>query len=445
MRHHYSSLGVARLLQRAASAGGASTVHSLASAGSVSAREPLTVASLPEDDDRALVARAEYRSWREGSPVHHHRPRHHPRLVVEQSHSLQPSRLNADYDMASASLLGKGGFGLVYAATSRLDGHRYALKLLPNRGSAEARCMADLGQHANIVRYCSAWTEAAAVSELRAAIGTRNGTGGHEVSDDDHEEEDDEDDEDDASGDTVSAAALLRPRGRPATTSTPPMGSLVLQLELVRSPTLHEVLRGEMDGGAHPAPATARVRWEWIAGVANGLEHMHAAGWVHNDVKPANIFCGKDGSAKLGDMGLASRWPLTATHPPLSTHHLAAGTPLYLAPERRRVLLSPEEEEEGDDVSMDASPPCDIYSLGVVTAEVFGAFATAMERATVLDGLKREAAAAAAPPREDTVRVRAQRIPTRAAEALALRMLATRPSARPRPEAVARQARAEGR
>ena len=433
MRHHYSTTLGRTLFQRAAGVGGASTVHSLATAAGLSAREPLERA-LPDDDDHK---RAEYRAWREGSPVHHQRPKNHARVMVQSTQQIaQPpgSRLTGDFDMTSAELMGKGGFGLVYAATSRLDGHRYALKLLPDNGTppAETRCMASLAPHSNLVRYCSVWSEAAAVSELRAAISARNpALLAHE---DDVEEYDDTDDyeEDDDDDDHLTIA--------PRTAG----GALVLQLELMSTPTLHDILRREMHASSPPdassgGHAPCPVRWAWIAGVASGLEHMHRGGWCHNDVKPANIFCGADGSATLGDMGLASAWPATAQ---TVGQPLAAGTPLYLAPERRRVLLCPDGSQGESDGT--PSPAGDIYSLGVVTAEVFGAFTTVMERAAVIDGLKREAAASAGGSSCGATETRRRRLPNADAEELAVEMLTVRPSARPIPATVVRRARVHG-
>lgn len=45
----------------------------------------------------------------------------------------------------------------------------------------------------------------------------------------------------------------------------------------------------------------------WLADVAQALSSLHAGGWVHGDIKPANIICGSHGKARLVDFGSAYR------------------------------------------------------------------------------------------------------------------------------------------
>jgi eukaryotic-like serine/threonine-protein kinase len=78
------------------------------------------------------------------------------------------------------------------------------------------------------------------------------------------------------------------------------------------------------------------------------LEHIHAAGIVHRDVKPANVLIGRDGRALLTDFGVAQ--PEDATR--LTQTGQVIGTLAYMAPE----------VHEGER----ATPRSDLYSCGVL-------------------------------------------------------------------------------
>ena len=116
-----------------------------------------------------------------------------------------------------------------------------------------------------------------------------------------------------------------------------------LVMECLPGRTLADELR---DG---PLPAQ-RVR-SIATDLLGALAAAHAVGVVHRDVKPGNVMMTPNGSAKLGDFGIAK----TAETPDLTATGMVVGTASYVAPER--LAGGP------------ASPASDLYSLGVVLYE----------------------------------------------------------------------------
>ncbi|RME02663.1 MAG: serine/threonine protein kinase [Planctomycetota bacterium] len=96
-------------------------------------------------------------------------------------------------------------------------------------------------------------------------------------------------------------------------------------------------------------PLPIREALEIALQVAYGLEYLHHRDLVHRDIKPGNIFLGKDGRVKLLDLGLAKN---LKEEEQLSSPGTVIGTPQYMAPEQAM---------GGDFVDQRA----DIYSLGV--------------------------------------------------------------------------------
>jgi serine/threonine-protein kinase len=103
---------------------------------------------------------------------------------------------------------------------------------------------------------------------------------------------------------------------------------MYLVLEYVEGPSLAELLAKKR-----------KLRPEMVAAVgaeaARGLEHAHARGVVHRDVKPANILLSKAGEVKLVDFGIAQRERMPSFDEPLAHSDSAAfGTPAYMSPEQ---------------------------------------------------------------------------------------------------------------
>ena len=100
-------------------------------------------------------------------------------------------------------------------------------------------------------------------------------------------------------------------------------------------------------------PLNAAVRF--IADGARGLHAIHQAGVVHRDIKPANLFLGGNGTALLGDFGIALDRSRRASSGGAAGGEIA-GTPLYMAPEVWQ--------------NQPVTRAADIYSLGA-TAHLF--------------------------------------------------------------------------
>ncbi|HEV7223501.1 MAG TPA: sigma-70 family RNA polymerase sigma factor [Pirellulales bacterium] len=113
--------------------------------------------------------------------------------------------------------------------------------------------------------------------------------------------------------------------------------------DLVEGSDLEERLRN----GAIPWREAAAIAAE----AAERLDYAHRHGFVHRDVKPANILIGADGRVVLADFGIAVTQE-ELLHETLTT----AGTLAYMAPEQ---LTTP--------VKVDART--DVYGLGVVLYE----------------------------------------------------------------------------
>ncbi|CAL9445736.1 hypothetical protein SUDANB70_02349 [Streptomyces sp. enrichment culture] len=119
-------------------------------------------------------------------------------------------------------------------------------------------------------------------------------------------------------------------------------GATVLVLERAER-SLAGLLADEPRPGAGP---------ELLAQICEGLAQLHGAGWVHGDLKPANVLVMADGSVRLGDFNMAAELDGTHAYTP------AFATPDYTPPE----LLWSRIDERGRRIR----PSADIWAFGVV-------------------------------------------------------------------------------
>jgi predicted ATPase len=109
-------------------------------------------------------------------------------------------------------------------------------------------------------------------------------------------------------------------------------------------------LRGELRGAGGPLPTERAL--SIAEDLCRALAYAHEHGIVHRDVKPGNIWLTGDGTAKLGDFGLAA----AADHSRLTVAGTFVGTAAYMAPEQA--------------LGQPADARSDLYALGCVVYEL---------------------------------------------------------------------------
>ncbi|KAJ6124821.1 hypothetical protein N7471_012138 [Penicillium samsonianum] len=111
---------------------------------------------------------------------------------------------------------------------------------------------------------------------------------------------------------------------------------------------------GSLDGFLAQAGLKARLDdfriWKILLEMSLGLKQIHDKGFIHLDLKPANILVTFEGTLKIGDFGMATRWPA-------ENGIEGEGDREYIGPE---ILMGQFDK------------PADIFSLGLIIFEIAG-------------------------------------------------------------------------
>ncbi|KAK2602583.1 hypothetical protein N8I77_009101 [Diaporthe amygdali] len=375
-----------------------------------------------------------------------------PQITPIRSRSRHNSTTNRGHtssrykeDFVEEGRLGKGGFGEVVKARKKLDGQVYAIKKISSSSQGgltevlkEVRLLSQLS-HPAVVRYFNTWLEEAYDISDTADEETSTDAGGTELSrdtvsqggfniefatsqggldfisssrrldiefgDDDSEAVDDDDDDDNGDDDydestdeedsdesdeesgtdtqgTKGAQHVLPVRKRTRRPSHRPFRTILyISMEYCEKRTLRDLIARNL------AKNKTEV-WRLFRQILQGLVHIHSLNIVHRDLKPDNIFIsvGPDGvnNVKIGDFGLASKGLIAAdkahSHPSVMDQAdmtRSVGTSVYVAPEVK----------SGGSGSYTSK--VDMYSLGIMFFEMYYQPMLGMQRAQVLEDLRR--------------------------------------------------------
>ena len=193
--------------------------------------------------------------------------------------------------------LGAGALGVVYEAEQVSVGRRIAIKMLSSRAAAQPEVVQRFQREA----------------KLSAAIQHKNVVG-------------------------VFDCGMDR-------------GVHFLLMEFVDGNTLAGLSEEPESGRLDAKSATGFIRQ-----CAEALAFVHGKDIIHRDIKPANILVGKDGVAKLADLGLAKQID-NSDAAGLTMQGMALGSPAYMPPEQIRN-------------ARDAGRPADIYALGATFYQI---------------------------------------------------------------------------
>lgn len=122
-------------------------------------------------------------------------------------------------------------------------------------------------------------------------------------------------------------------------------GTYYISMEYVQGRSLKELIREE-------GPLPPKTIVSLTSQVVDALAFVHAAGFVHRDIKPQNILVDDRGRAKVADLGIVR----AADSGGMTVEGSMMGTAQYLSPEQAR--------------GETATPASDLYSVGAVMYEM---------------------------------------------------------------------------
>jgi len=138
-------------------------------------------------------------------------------------------------------------------------------------------------------------------------------------------------------------------------------------LDIIRD-RVHKITKSKSKNELPLTEADVQI---FIRATCEGLNYLHSHGWVHRDIKAANILVDDEGHIKIADFGVAGLLvDYDVVHGTRQIASTFTGTPCWMAPEVMK-------QDTG------YSNKADIWSLGITTLELAKTYAPYAKEATM--------------------------------------------------------------